>query len=351
MRAGDSHGDRHREARGVVQKFEPEPGSAITRERVAAVVLNWNGWRDTVACLESLRRLDVVPRVIVVDNGSTDGSADRIRAEAPWAQLVQLPSNRGFSCGMNSGIAAALNETSLVDYVWILNNDTLVEPSTLSCMLALGDSDARIGIIGCRLVDADGSGRVQAMGGGGINRWLGTTSTDLEPSPRACDHLVGASLFARKTLLGQVGGFDERYFFYLEDTDLSLRARRAGWRLAVAEDATVIHRRGASIGGDSPGRSLRSDVNMARSSAIFMSSLGLPWMVTAIPLRLAGMLANRLARFQVDRLLPITRAYLEGLRIGRRSPVIPFFDDVEHGKAIASGEQGRAAVGEGRSNL
>jgi GT2 family glycosyltransferase len=331
-----------------VQNPEPEPGSANARERVAAVVLNWNGWRDTIACLESLRRLDVVPRVIVVDNGSTDGSPDRIRAEAPWAQLVQLPSNRGFSCGMNAGIAAALREASLVDYVWILNNDTLVEPSTLSCMVALGDSDARIGVVGCRLVNADGSGRIQAMGGGGINRWLGTTSTDLEPSPRACDHLVGASLIVRTTLLGQVGGFDERYFFYLEDTDLSLRARRAGWRLAVAEDATVIHRRGASIGGGSSSRSLRSDVNMARSSAIFVSSLGLPWTVTAIPLRLAGMLANRLARFQVDRLLPITRAYLEGLRIGRRSPVIPFFDDPERRGPVVSGEQGRAAVGEGR---
>lgn len=311
-----------------MQRPEAELGTGLAPGRVAVVVLNWNGWRDSVACLGSLRHLDVVPRVFVVDNGSTDGSRDRIRAEAPWAQLVQLPTNRGFSGGMNAGMAAAMREAPCVDYVWLLNNDTLVQPSTLSHMVVLGDSDPRIGIVGSRLVDADGSGRIQAMGGGHINRWLGTTSTHLAPSSEACDHLVGASLLVRRALLCQVGGFDERYFFYLEDTDLSLRARRAGWRLAVAQDAIVIHRRGASIDSGSPIRSLRSDINFARSSAIFVWSLGLPWRITAAPLRLAGMLANRLARRQTGRLVPVTRAYLEGLRIGRRRPQIPTFDEV-----------------------
>jgi GT2 family glycosyltransferase len=336
-----------------MQSPEPEsgPGTGPAAERVTVVVLNWNGWRDTVACLESLRNLAAMPRVIVVDNGSTDGSGDRIRAEAPWAQLVQLQSNRGFSGGMNAGIAAALREASWVDYVWVLNNDTLVEPSTLSHMVALGDSDSRIGIVGSRLVDADGSGRIQAMGGGTINRWLGTTSTYVRSSSKACDHLVGASLLVRRSLLRQIGGFDERYFFYLEDTDLSLRARRAGWRLAVARDATVIHRRGASISDGSSSRSLRSDVTFARSAAIFVSSLGLPWKVTAVPLRLAGMVANRLARSQTDRVLPITRAYLEGLRIGRHQPEIPVFDDTPPPRPVASAGFGHTASGAGRSPL
>jgi GT2 family glycosyltransferase len=334
----------------MMQSPEPAPGTGPAAERVAVVVLNWNGWRHTVACLESLRKLDVVSRVIVVDNGSTDGSGDRIRAEAPWAHLVQLPSNRGFGGGMNAGIAAALREAPWVDYVWVLNNDTLAEPSTLSRMVAMGDSDLRIGIVGSRLVDADGSGRIQAMGGGTVNRWLGTTSTHLEPSSKACDHLVGASLLVRRSLLRQVGGFDERYFFYLEDTDLSLRARGAGWRLAVAEDATVVHHRGASISDGSSSRSPRSDVSFARSSAIFVASLGLPWKLTAIPLRLAGMLARRLARRQAGRLLPITRAYLEGLRIGRRRPEIPIFDDLPPLGPVARAGRGPEAGSAGRSS-
>jgi GT2 family glycosyltransferase len=321
-----------------------DPGPGHTRQRVAVVVLNWNGWRDTVACLESLRNMDLVPSVLVVDNGSTDGSPVHIRTMAPWAQLVELPSNRGFSGGMNAGIAAALREAPWADYVWILNNDTLVEPSTLSRMVALADSDARIGLVGNRLVDADGSGRIQAMGGGAINRWLGTTSTHVTSTAAPCDHLVGASLLMRRELLRQVGGFDERYFFYLEDTDVSLRARRAGWRLAVAEDATVIHRLGASIGDGSSSRSARSDVSMARSSAIFVSSLGRPWVITAIPLRLAAMLANRLARSQADRVVPITRAYVEGLRIGRRKPEVPVFDNGELVGSTASAGHNQASA-------
>jgi GT2 family glycosyltransferase len=334
-----------------MQTPELDPGPGRAPARVAVVVLNWNGWRDTIACLNSLRTLTEGPRVVVVDNGSTDGSPDRIRAEAPWAQLVLLPSNRGFGGGMNAGIAAVLAEAPSVDYVWILNNDTLAGPSTLSRMVALADSDSRIGIVGSRLVDADGSGRIQAMGGGTINRWLGTTSTRRGPSSRACDHLVGASLVLRRSLLHQIGGFDERYFFYLEDTDLSLRARRVGWRLAVAEDAIVIHRRGASINDGSPGTSLRSDVNAARSSAIFVSSLGLPWKITATPLRLVGMLARRLARRQAARLMPITRAYLEGLRIGRLRPEIPTFADTGPPTWATSVERGHATGGAERSHL
>ena len=306
---------------------DPRPGGAL--ERVAVVVLNWNGWRDTVACLASLRNLHAVPHVIVVDNGSADGSGDRIRAAAPWVQFVQLPTNRGFAGGMNAGITAALRDAPLVDYVWILNNDTLVEPATLSRMVAVADSDSRIGIVGSRLVDADGSGRIQAMGGGTVNRWLGTTWTHLGPSSKPYDYLCGASLLVRRALLSRVGGFDERYFFYLEDTDLGVRSRRAGWKLAAAQDATVIHRRGASVDGGSPARSLRSDVYLARSSAIFVSGLDMPWRCTAIPLRLLGMLANRLARYQADRLIPLARAYVDGLRIGRCLPEIPVFDDLE----------------------
>jgi GT2 family glycosyltransferase len=328
---------------------DPNPGPVDGQERVAVVVLNWNGWPETLACLESLRLLDVVPRVFVVDNGSIDGSADRIRGNTPWARLVQLSSNRGFGGGMNAGIAAALHQAPWIDYVWLLNNDTLTTRSTLSRMVALADSDRRIGIVGSRLVDADGSGRVQAMGGGTINRWLGTTSTYLRASSNACDHLVGASLLVRRSLLRQIGGFDERYFFYLEDTDLSLRAKRAGWRLAVAQDATVIHRRGASVSNGSTSPSRRSDFYLARSSAIFVSSLGLPWKITAIPLRLAGMLANRLVRSQADRVIPIIRGYLEGLVIGRHNPEIPTFDDTGPPRLVTSAGPGHAVAGAGVS--
>jgi GT2 family glycosyltransferase len=337
-----------RAAVGVpADRWQP-PTATEPVARTAAVVLNWNGWRDTIPCVESLRAAEGAPRVVVVDNGSSDDSVAHICSATPWVRLVRLPSNRGFSGGMNAGISVALEQDPPVEYIWVLNNDTVVQRETLSRMMAIADCDPAVGIVGCRLIDADGSGRVQALGGGGLCRWLGTTSTYVRPTARSCDHLIGASLLLRRAVLSELGGFDERYFFYLEDTDLSLRARRAGWRLAVAHSATVIHRRGASINDGSQARSLRSDVSFARSSAIFVSSLDLPWRITAIPLRLAGMLANRLARAQVDRVGPITRAYLDGLRIGRRSPRIPSFS-TERSRGPAQPEPADATAGGSRS--
>ena len=101
---------------------------------------------------------------------------------------------------MNAGISSSVQGDPGSDFVWLLNNDTLVEPSSLSRLLALADSDKRIGIVGNRLVEADGSGRVQAMGGGAVNRWLGTTSTYVKPSPtNDYDHLIGASILVRRS--------------------------------------------------------------------------------------------------------------------------------------------------------
>jgi GT2 family glycosyltransferase len=293
--------------------------------RTAVVVLNWNGWRDTIPCVESLRAMEDVPSVFVVDNGSSDDSVARIHAAAPWAELVLLESNRGFGAGMNAGIAAALEQDPPFEYVWVLNNDTLVLRETLARMMGIADRDPTIGIVGSRLIHADGSGRVQALGGGGIGRWLGTTSTFVQPTTRSCDHLIGASLLLRRALLLELGGFDERYFFFLEDTDLSVRVRRAGWRLAVATDATVLHRGGASINDGARVPSLASDVQYAKSLAIFLSGLPLPMCLIAIPVRFAAELAKRVKRRQLERLLPIARAYVNGLRIGRRPPMIPMF--------------------------
>ena len=323
---------------------DPVRSDGLDPGRVAVVVLNWNGWRDTTACLDSVRTIPGGPRVLVVDNGSTDESVARIREAAPWVELIALPANVGFSAGMNAGIATALNADPELEFVWVLNNDTVVETTTLAALLRRANDDPAIGIVGGRLIEADGTGRVQAMGGGRINLWLGTTSTDISRSERPVEHLVGASLLVRRSLLDRIGGFDERYFFYLEDTELSLRARRAGWRLAVAPDATVVHRRGASINRGSGDRSLESDRLIAQSSAIFAASLGWPWHLTAIPARLTGMLLTRIARGQLDRVGPVIRSYVDGVQIGRRPPRVPQFGrPVVPLRAISEGAEPIAA--------
>lgn len=291
---------------------------------VAVVVLNWNGLPDTLGCLASLQELPEAPSIYVVDNGSTDGSIEHLRESDLGFRLIALPSNLGFGRGMNAGLRVVMEHDPPIDFVWLLNNDTIVESTTLGRLLEVAESDPCIGIIGGQLVDADDPGHVQAVGGGRIG-WFGFTSIDRSRPARPPDHLVGASLLIRREVLSKGGGFDERYFFYLEDTEFSVRARRAGWRLGVAEGATVRHRHGASINAGANARSIRSDVEYARSTAIFVSGLPWPERMAAIPVRLIAMIMRRVADGQMDRIEPILRAYGAGLRIGRTPPLIPAF--------------------------
>src|SRR5689334_13312211 len=127
----------------------PEPMSPS----VSVVLLNWNGWKDTIPCVESLRQLGYANvQIVVVDNASTDESEERIRAACPDVTLLQSGANRGFAGGNNVGIRYALEHSA--DYVWLLNNDTLVRPNTLSALVARAESDPRIGFVGSKILYA-----------------------------------------------------------------------------------------------------------------------------------------------------------------------------------------------------
>ena len=117
------------------------------RPNVYIVVVNWNGWQHTVRCLDSLRKLEYPNyRVVTIDNGSTDGSAERIRAAHPDVELVESGRNLGFGGGSNIGIKLALDRGA--DYVWVLNNDIEVEPDTLTSLIAVARSRPGIGVVG-----------------------------------------------------------------------------------------------------------------------------------------------------------------------------------------------------------
>ncbi len=294
--------------------------------RVAAVVLNWNGWVDTLACLDSLERLTSPCRVLVVDNGSTDGSVQKIRSARPDAELHVLDRNLGFGRGVNEGIRAVVAAGWRPEFIWVLNNDTTPASDSLARMLATADADPRIGVVGSVLVDSDGSDRVQAWGGGDVNPWLGTTTSFSSSHGQDPQHLIGASMLVRSAVLNAIGGFDERYFFYLEDTDFSCRVREAGWRLAVADGAVVRHRRGASVDAGDQSRSMRSDMHYARSSAIFLASRApravLPF---ALIVRLGAIVGRRGLRRQVGRVPAMVAAFAGGIRAGLRRPEIPTF--------------------------
>lgn len=219
-------------------------------KHVVVVVLNWNGWRDTVACLASLKKQNHSNMdLVVVDNASSDDSESRIRSAAPDVKLLQSGANLGFGGGCNVGIRHAISEGA--DFVWLLNNDATAQPKALSALLNVANNDPGIASVGSVVYEADANDRIQSWGGGRVKLWSGQCQNLLaEDAP---DFISGASILLRCSAVSAVGMFDESAFFmYWEDVDLSFRFRKAGWKLAVAEDSIVWHKQSASLGKHSP---------------------------------------------------------------------------------------------------
>jgi GT2 family glycosyltransferase len=263
--------------------------------RVAVVILNWNGADDTIRCVESVQALphdDVA--VLVVDNGSTDDSVQRIRRELDGVELVQTGANLGFAGGCNAGIRRALQDEAA--YVWLLNNDTIVEPGALSALVHTAEADPGVGAVGSVLRYMHDPGRVQTWGGGWHHRWIGAGVNWTRPVPGWCvRYLVGASLLVRSAAFRHVGLLDDGYFMYREDTDFSVRLRRAGWRLGVARDAVVYH----AVGGSSDGGAARD--RWIAASAVRYYRKHAPVPLLALAVETAGKIAMRVRRREWER--------------------------------------------------
>ena len=218
--------------------------------RVGIVVLNYRGAADTIACIESLQKLDERARLVVVDNGSGDRSVEQLGAVA-GIELIANVSNVGFAAGNNVAIDRLLDDG--IEFVWVLNNDTVVEPSALSELLAVADADPGVGAVGSVLFDLADPHRLLTWGGGAVHRWTGRTRDARTASDRL-DYLTAASVLLRAAAIRQVGCFDTRYFFTWEDVDLGVRLTHAGWRLVVAERSRVWHRWGGTLEPLAPAR-------------------------------------------------------------------------------------------------
>lgn len=258
--------------------------------RVACVVLNWNSWQDTVACLTGLGGIEYGNvTVIVVDNGSTNDSVERIRQAHPPVELIRTGRNLGYAGGVNAGIRLALERGA--EFVWLLNNDAKPLPNALSALVRKALEQPDLGAVGSVLMYMGAQHRVQAWGGGRVNCWLGRSSHAASVrEDRWFDYLTAASLLLRRAALEEVGLFDDGFFLYWEDTDLGFRLRRRGWRLGVAAESVVFHKEGASSGGRR-----RVDRHSTASGIRFLRKHApIPWI--SVPLFLASRVANRLVR-------------------------------------------------------
>jgi GT2 family glycosyltransferase len=264
------------------------------------VVLNWNGWRDTLECLASLMQLqDVNVEIVVVDNASSDESVSHIQKAYPSVTLIQSNANLGFGGGCNLGIQHAIRGGAR--FVWLVNSDATVDPAALRELLSVAMAQPRAGVIGSVICEAGHKDQVQVWGGGLVDLWRGT-SRHLKAAG-ALDFVSGASMLLRVSALHNTGLFDDQtYFMYWEDTDLCFRLRRQGWHLAVAERSRIWHKESASLGKGSTAL----DEYFTRSGVRFLRLYAaLPW-VPVVHL-LTRMILKRLLLGQTARVRAVWR--------------------------------------------
>jgi GT2 family glycosyltransferase len=227
---------------------------------VYAVVLNWNNAADTIECLQSLENSDYEPFVpLVIDNGSTNGSVREIRESFPKIELIELNSNSGYAAGNNVGIQHALG--SGADYVMILNNDTLVEPTMLGELVKCAETDSKIGMVGPKMYCYEPDDTIFAVGsfinwskGETTNRGLFQPASDFShlQRPEQVDFIVGCGVLVSRKFIEQVGLLDPIYYLNFEDVDWGIRGWRKGFEVWFAPQAEMWHKVSASLGKASP---------------------------------------------------------------------------------------------------
>lgn len=216
---------------------------------VYVVILNWDGWHDTIKCIESLKRV-IYPNFIpiVVDNASTNDSVERIKKVFPDLELFEMETNTGFSGGNNFGIQYALNNGA--DYVLLLNNDVIVDPLFLSTMVNEMEKDENTGALNPKIYYLnDSRGNVFWSTGGKTNLWLassssrgqGQTDSGQFDEPTEVDFGTGCCLLISREALGKVGLLDDNYFAYYEDADWSYRLRQNGLKVKYTPKAKIWH--------------------------------------------------------------------------------------------------------------
>jgi GT2 family glycosyltransferase len=246
--------------------FVAEGLKATVEPLVSVVIVTWNGRRFLDACLAALgAQQGVAFETVLVDNASTDGSAEYVRERFPWVRVVRLEENRGFAGGNNAGVRAARGR-----YVALLNNDTAADPGWLRALLDGVDEPSRIALVSSRIVYmhdpnvVDSAGDGMLRWGGAFKHHHGGPVADVAES-REVFGVCGAACLMPKAVFDELGGFDEQFFASHEDVDLSYRARLRGYRCRYVAAAIVRHHGSGTLGKVSP-------------FAVFQGQRNLEWM-------------------------------------------------------------------------
>jgi GT2 family glycosyltransferase len=331
--------------------------------RAACILLNWNGWRDTIECLESVFRLNYPEFLVVVcDNASSDRSLERIKE---WARgailaesgngrlghltsppfpkpiryqeltreqaesgdasydaqlvLIQVGANPGFAGGNNVGLRYALNDPKCQVF-WLLNNDTVVDPDALSALICYAQRLPSVGLCGSLHLSYHDPRKVMAQGGMPYSRWTGRAqlpppdgSKELDSHVASLGFINGASMLASRALLEQVGLMEESYFLYFEEHDWAARAK-GKFQLGYSRESVIYHKEGATIGSsrDRTKRSLLSEMYASRNKILFTKRF-YPWAVPSVMLVICVAAAQQLFLGDLRRAKTMISSMLKGL--------------------------------------
>jgi GT2 family glycosyltransferase len=235
---------------------KPEHYDSSDWPNVLAVIVNWNGKDDVLECLGYLKKVNYSRdklRILVVDNGSSDGSHTAISNNYPDVALLKNRKNLGYVRAVNQGIKQGLDWN--MDYVWICNNDIVVDEDALTNLVEIGQIDTHIGVVAPAIYSYREPQTLDNIGYK-INFWTGrlkklkyNKDIFLDPSSRMSDvdSNLGCSNIIKTSLFRTIGMFNPIYNIYFEETDFNVRARKSGFRIVIAPRAKVWHKTAATM--------------------------------------------------------------------------------------------------------
>jgi hypothetical protein len=269
--------------------------------RVFTIVLNWNGLDDTLACLASLAQL-TYPAVstVVVDNGSRVSPRAAILARHPNVTVIENPRNLGYAEGNNVGMRLALDAGA--DYVWVLNNDTVVPPDALAHLVDAATRHPRAAAVGAKVVRADDPSTLWMTWGRvtWLQSLIALEGQDQPARGRFDDEhrvpwIPGCSILLRAEALRAIGFFDAEYFAYHEDVEWATRAARAGWEVWYSGTTHVQHAVHGSSGGAAHYGGFRKYLS-ARNSVLYARRYGRAWQIALMACAIVATLPFQLVR-------------------------------------------------------
>lgn len=289
---------------------------------LSVVIVNWNTRGLLSDCLQSVQATagDIVSEVIVVDNGSSDGSQAMLAERFPDVRLLQNAENVGFARACNQGVNASSGQ-----YALLLNSDAVLTDTAAQSMVALANQQLHAGVVGAQLRNPDGTFQasytpfptllqelliLSGIGRIVYGRWYPSRGPEEDSGPQRVDYVEGACLLVRREAFDKVGGLDEQYFMYAEEVDLCYEMNRHGWEVWYHPDAKVIHVAGAS----SRNRPVAREEDLYRSRLRFFRKHYGTGAAQLLKLQMCGFTAAKIGVHGLLRL--ITRG-----RVGRK--VVP----------------------------